>query len=68
MAELDPYTLGAAPSAYGNAGTFGQRDEYVPRTKDEPLAAALRPGRLVVLTGPSKAGKTRTAFEVVARA
>ena len=65
VAELDPYTLGATPSGYGNADTYGQRDEYVPRTKDEPLAAALRPGRLVVLVGPSKAGKTRTAFEVL---
>jgi hypothetical protein len=60
LAGLDPFTLGATPSGYGNAEPYGQRDEYVPRTKDEPLAAALRPGRLVVLVGPSKAGKTRT--------
>ena len=63
--ELDPYTLGATPSGYGDADTYGQRDEYVPRTKDELLAAALRPGQLVVLAGPSKVGKTRTAFEVL---
>ena len=65
MAEIDPYTLGTTPSEYGNAETYGQRDEYVPRTKDEPLAAALCPGRLVVLVGPSKTGKTRTALEVL---
>jgi TPR repeat protein len=63
--ELDPYTLGATPSSYGDVATYGQRDEYVPRTKDQLLAAALRPDRLVVLAGPSKVGKTRTAFEVV---
>ncbi len=65
VSELAPYTLGATPSGYGNADTYRQRDEYVPRTKDEPLAAALRPGRLVVLAGPSKSGKSRTAFEVL---
>jgi TPR repeat protein len=65
VAELDPYTLGATPSGYGSAGTYGERDRYVLRTKDELLAAALRPGRLVMLVGPSKAGKTRTAFEVL---
>ena len=65
VADLDPYTLGATPSAYGNASTYGQRDEYVLRATEEPLAAALRPGRLVVLAGPAKAGKTRTAFQVL---
>jgi TPR repeat protein len=65
VSELDPYTLGATPSKYGNADTYGQRDEYVPRAKDASLATAFRPGRLVVLAGPSKAGKTRTAFEVL---
>jgi hypothetical protein len=63
--DLDPYTLGATPSAYGNAETYGQRDHYLARIKDEELADALSPGRLVVLVGPSKAGKTRTAFEVL---
>jgi TPR repeat protein len=65
LAGLDPYTLGAVPSDYGNAVSYGQHDRYVPRTRDEALAAALEPGRLVALVGPSQAGKTRTAFEVV---
>jgi TPR repeat protein len=65
VTDLDPYTLGATPSGYGNAETYGQRDEYVRRTQDVPLTAALRPGRLVILVGPSKAGKTRTAFEAL---
>jgi hypothetical protein len=61
--ELDPYTLGTTPSDFGDADTYGQRDEYVPRVNDEPLAAALSRGARVVLVGPSKVGKTRTAFE-----
>ena len=65
MEELDPYRLGATASKFGNDRTYGQRDEYVSRAKDEPLAAALLPGRLVVLVGQSKVGKTRTAFEVL---
>ena len=63
--KLNPYQLGTTPSAYGNSGTYGQHDRYVPRTKDEPLAAALSPSQRVVLVGPSKAGKTRTAFEAM---
>jgi len=65
VAGLDPYTLGATPSAYGNPGTYGECDNYVPRSKDGPLAAALQAGRLVIVVGPSKVGKTRTAFEVL---
>ncbi|MDX6334576.1 MAG: hypothetical protein QOG05_1916 [Streptosporangiaceae bacterium] len=65
VSELNPYTLGATPSEFGNSETYGQRDEYVPRVKDEPLTAALGDRPHVVLVGPSKAGKTRTAFEVI---
>ena len=65
VSEIDPYTLGATPSDYGEAATYGQRDRYVFRTKDGSIAGALIPGRLVVLVGPSKVGKTRTAFEVL---
>ena len=65
ISDLDPYTLGANPSAHGDAGSYGQGDPYVGREADEPLRTALLPGRLVVITGPVAAGKTRTAFEVV---
>ena len=65
VSELDPYTLGVTRSGYGDIGTYGRRDKYVPRAQDEPLAAALRPDQLVVLAGPSNVGKTRTAFEVL---
>ena len=64
-AELDPYTLGVVPSAYGNAASYGKRDEYIHRIADQSLVAVLRPGRLVVVAGSSAVGKTRTAFEVM---
>jgi TPR repeat protein len=63
--ELDPYRLGVTASAFGNADTYGQHDQYVCRIADEQLAMALRPGRLVIVVGPSKVGKTRTAFEAL---
>ena len=31
VSELDPYTLGATRSGYGDIGTYGRRDKYVPR-------------------------------------
>ena len=66
VAGLDPYRLGATVSDYGNSDTYGLRDPYVPRTHDEVdirLRAALQPGHITLVVGPSKAGKTRTAFE-----
>ncbi|MGV9678816.1 tetratricopeptide repeat protein [Nocardia sp. NPDC003482] len=68
VGELDPYRLGATSSAFGRAGEYGHRDGYVPRTAnqvDERLAEALTGNRLVVVVGPSKAGKTRTLFEAI---
>ncbi|MGV9679112.1 tetratricopeptide repeat protein [Nocardia sp. NPDC003482] len=68
IGELDPYLLGATSSAFGRSGEYGRRDSYVPRTAgrvDERLAQALTGDRLVVMVGPSKAGKTRTLFEAV---
>ena len=66
--ELDPYRLGTSPSNYGNRSNYGASDPYVPRTNhdvDQRLGGALVPGGLVVVAGPSKAGKSRTAFEVL---
>jgi TPR repeat protein len=69
VTELDPYRLGATPSPFGNTGSYGQFDPYVPRTRDNDLATALADAaernRLVLLVGPSKSGKTRTAFEAI---
>ncbi len=65
VSELNPYSLGASPSDYGNAFTYAQRDVYIPRRKDAELASELLSGRLVILVGPSKVGKSRTAFEAI---
>ncbi|MFG1629039.1 hypothetical protein [Kribbella sp. NPDC049227] len=68
--DLDPYSLGATPSDYGDADSHGQQDPYVLRSHndvDERVSAALALGHLTILYGPSKSGKTRTAFEAVHR-
>lgn len=68
MRSLDAYRLGATATRYGHAGRSGSHDPYVPRTRDDVdarLSATLDSDRLVLLTGPSKAGKTRTLFEAV---
>ncbi|MBF6297522.1 tetratricopeptide repeat protein [Nocardia amamiensis] len=72
---LTPYRLGATPNRFsepedGDDG-FGALDEYVARTAgnvDARVATALVEQRIVVITGPSKAGKTRTLFEAARRA
>ena len=66
VADLNPYKLGSTSSNYGNPSSYGQGDPYVPRRIDQELRDALEPGRpLVIVVGPSKAGKTRTAFEAL---
>ncbi|MGW4371536.1 tetratricopeptide repeat protein, partial [Nocardia takedensis] len=68
IADLDPYRLGSTSSVFGRAGEYGLRDGYVARTAhdvDARLADELTGDRLVVVVGPSKAGKTRTLFETV---
>ncbi|MDN4646317.1 bifunctional trypsin-like peptidase domain-containing/SEL1-like repeat protein [Arthrobacter sp. PsM3] len=66
--DLNPYRMGATPTWYGNRDSSGVQDPYVPRTHgdlDVRLREKLVSGRMVVLVGPSKAGKTRTAFEAI---
>ncbi|MGY2087938.1 tetratricopeptide repeat protein [Nocardia gipuzkoensis] len=68
MEELDPYLLYATPTQFGQAGHYGTTDRYVPRIHndvDARLGDALATDRLVVVVGPSKAGKTRSLFEAV---
>ncbi|MGW6123116.1 tetratricopeptide repeat protein [Nocardia sp. NPDC055165] len=68
VADLDPYQLGSTSSVFGRAGEYGMRDSYLPRTAhdvDARLAEALTGGRLVIVVGPSKAGKTRTLYEAL---
>ncbi len=61
VAEVDPYSLRITETAYGSRGY--RHDPYVPRDCDAGLRAALQRSCFVVLIGPSKAGKSRTAFE-----
>ncbi|MDF2049314.1 trypsin-like peptidase domain-containing protein, partial [Arthrobacter sp. Cr_A7] len=66
--DLNPYLAGATESKYGTRESAGTDDPYVARTHqdvDARLRESLVPGRMVLLVGPSKAGKTRTAFEAI---
>ncbi|BDU03160.1 tetratricopeptide repeat protein [Nocardia sputorum] len=71
---LTPYRLGATPNRFGEPEDahdgLAALDEYVARTArdvDTRVATALVEQRIVVITGPSKAGKTRTLFEAARR-
>ena len=78
--EVDPFTIGVFPSALADEAqldrptlTEGQVavPPYVPRTVDAGLRTALREaslaesGRLVVLRGDPKSGKSRSLWEAV---
>ncbi|MFC8383239.1 tetratricopeptide repeat protein [Nocardia sp. NPDC057272] len=68
VCDLDPYLLGATNSLFGRDGHYGDGDRYVARTANEVdrrLALELTGHRLVVVVGPSKAGKTRSLYEAV---
>ena len=62
-------TGSARPRLTTATGTAtAHHDPYVPRTAhdvDIRLRAALVAGRMVLVVGPSKSGKTRTAFEAI---
>jgi CHAT domain-containing protein/tetratricopeptide (TPR) repeat protein len=60
--EINPYRLGATPSRYGDQ-QGREHDPYIPREADEDMHAALRHREFVLVTGPSKAGKSRAAYE-----
>ena len=62
LGSADPYGLGVFP------GLAGPDAPYVARDVDDELASAIQRGGVVVLKGPSKSGKSRTAFEVARRA
>ncbi|HKO38166.1 MAG TPA: tetratricopeptide repeat protein [Solirubrobacterales bacterium] len=70
--ELTPYGLGADPEAPAALERTGQSEHasYLERDIDVELRAALdaaarSSGEMVVVYGPSKAGKTRTLYEAV---
>ena len=75
VSELDREEAGVAPEAPEALATLHRPtgDEYLSRDVDErldsELASALRDEetRLIVLAGPSKAGKSRTLFEAMRR-
>lgn len=71
-ADVSPYELGAnatgdAPPAGDPPGAPPVLPAYVARTCDGALDEALAHESLIVLFGPARAGKTRTAYEGVKR-
>lgn len=62
IADVDPLTLGVFPPA--DAGRGSSLGPYVARDADDAVREALGEGGLVVLVGPERAGKSRTACEV----
>jgi hypothetical protein len=63
--EIDPYSLGVTLSSY--AGRRDGSDRYVERDCDERLQTSVRQNTFTVVVGPSKAGKSRTAYEAAVR-
>jgi hypothetical protein len=59
--DVNPNRLGTAPSGLGDVETSDI--PYVPRDVDAQLRQALNDHQFVLVTGPAKAGKTRTALE-----
>ena len=69
VSEADCYDLlGVAKSEYVDRyQSRGEMPPYVPREIDDELTQTLKSEGFVLLVGPSKAGKTRTAYEDVLR-
>jgi hypothetical protein len=66
--EADPFALGVTPSEIAGKYVSGkERPPYVKRDIDVELDRALQKSPFVAVVGPSKAGKSRTAFEAVVR-
>ncbi len=66
-AELSPYDLGAHPTGEA-ADDATVLAPYAARALDDELRRALAEPGLVVVYGPPRAGKTRTAYEAVRQA
>lgn len=69
VAESDPYRLGIFHSTIADCHQhLGRSAPYVARAHDDVLDASLRAHQpFVLLVGPSKAGKSRSAFEALLR-
>ena len=63
-AQADPLSLGIFPSRFGDGSKLGP---YVPRSIDSALDEALAQRVLVLVIGPARAGKSRSAYEAVLR-
>jgi uncharacterized protein len=65
--QCDCFALGVAPSNVVSQRADGEQQPYISRDNDRALDHALAMHRFVVVRGASKAGKSRMAFEAVAR-
>ena len=63
----DPGRLGVTRSEWLSDGTEKRSSPYVRRAKDAELDRMLATRDFVLLVGPSKAGKSRTAYEAMCR-
>ena len=64
LGEVDRYEVGVFPRRRVPPG----EDHYIPRCIDERLAAAIAGSPFVLVYGPPRAGKSRTALEAATRA
>jgi tetratricopeptide (TPR) repeat protein len=68
VADADPFQLGVFYSRRADAYRADRpRPPYVSRAADAELESLLRSQRLVLVKGQSRAGKSRTAYEVAAK-
>ncbi len=68
VAIVDPYDLGVFRSNIAEQYSLpGQHPPYVRRDVDNRLEDAFKSESFVLIVGPSKAGKSRTAFEAINR-
>lgn len=68
VSSADPYALGVTPSEVADKFRGKtSRPPYIPRDADGHLDDCLRHKPFVVIVGESKSGKSRTAFEGLAR-
>jgi tetratricopeptide (TPR) repeat protein len=68
VSETDPFALGVTPSEIADKyAVHDERPPYVKRDIDSELDRLLLKHHFVAVVGPSKAGKSRSAFEAVSR-
>ncbi|HTA15804.1 MAG TPA: hypothetical protein VK781_13190, partial [Solirubrobacteraceae bacterium] len=71
LRDMSPYDLGTDHEAITVVSNGGRPHDYIPRDRDGRLREMLQGARasdspkMIVLRGPSKAGKSRTLFEAV---